>query len=119
MPPKKIDRLDHPRDPFEARKNDALGVTDNEFEDSSSDESAAEVCPVCGAFGGAHELGCPHEDGSTAQNESTEFDKFMQSTLLKEQRERKIDETVVSPQRKIIRGYQERPLGRTRFGGRR
>lgn len=61
-------------------------------------------CPVC------------NDRGPT--KESFSFDKFMTGTLLKEGREKKVDATEVSPQRRIARNYQERPLGRIRMGKR-
>lgn len=52
-------------------------------------------------------------------SEATNFDKFMDSTLLTEQKRKTQDEAQVSPQRRIARGYQEHPLGKVRVGGRR
>ena len=74
--------------------------------------------------------GCPNanpEDADTRdpdrawdtryEGASTEFDKFMDATLLKETRQATHDVKVVSPQRLLARNYQEHPLGKIRIGG--
>ena len=88
-------------------------------------------CPQCGALPG-EECDCVVEDepfvdgyldGEPVEpgnerldfHESFGFDKFMDSTLIKESRARKVDATETSPQRKIAGRYQDRPANRTRF----
>lgn len=50
-----------------------------------------------------------------AFHESFGFDKFMDSTLIKESRACKHDEPTTSPMRVLAARRQERPMGRTRF----
>lgn len=62
----------------------------------------------------------PHVVGAgMPQHENTEFDKFMDSTLLKEGKKLTQDASTVSPQRRLARNYQEHPLGRVKMGAKR
>jgi hypothetical protein len=93
-----------------------------------------EPCPECGAPPGMpHDPGCPvaEEMGPDPDRaydarvdrepryEANGFDKFMDSTLIMEQKKKTVDADTVSPQRRLARNYQEHPLGKIRMGGRR
>jgi hypothetical protein len=55
-----------------------------------------------------------------AQNEGTEFDKFMDRIVITERRTKKVDVLEENnPQRQRAMKYQDRPLNKTRFGGKR
>jgi hypothetical protein len=112
--------------------------------DSGSDEEPRN-CEVCGAPGGEPcDPGCPNapyedpleldpdrawdERGDRADDEahfgredrqfdeSTDFDKFMDRTLLDEGKRKMVDKPEDNPQRRRALGHQNRPLDRTRIG---
>ena len=76
------------------------------------DEEVRGACPEC--HGSGCEMCVPE-----VQSESTDFDKFMHVTLLKESCLHTQNAKIVSPQRQMARNYQENPLGRIRMGAKR
>lgn len=75
-------------------------------EDEEDDEDKAGEDPTA--------LGS-HRDITTSAHESFEFDKFMDSTLIKEQVAKKVDETQDTPQRVYNKKYRELASNRTRY----
>lgn len=54
-----------------------------------------------------------------AEGKMNDFDKFMDVTLISEARTHGTTDNAASPQRRLARSYQENPLGRIKFGGKR
>ena len=81
-------------------------------------------CPVCHAPDG---VACDCRDAARTDLEydrrmegSRDFNKFMDRILVEEKRpEGKVTVLNDSPQRQLAARYQERPMGRTRMGGKR
>ena len=82
-------------------------------------------CPECAApLGAPHDPGCPMDDSAEPDpdrfregvQEGAGFDKFMDRIVLQERRTQKVDGKENNPARMIAGNYQERPLGRTRYG---
>lgn len=71
--------------------------------DANMSSASESECPVCNGTG---EKSCT--------NESNNFDKFMDSILIKETRIPPVGPE--SPNRERARRHQERPLGRIRYG---
>lgn len=97
------------------------------------DENHGDHCPDCGAPAGAdHKIGCNNDDDKSAEpdveepvnvdsltkhNESINFDKYMDKILVQEGRVRTPVKQIDSPQRVRAAKHQDRPLNKTRFGG--
>jgi hypothetical protein len=87
-----------------------------------------DVCPECGAPAGfTHDVGCPnavasspdpdrYREGVEPVQENAGFDKFMDRIVLQERGARTVSGKENNPARLIAGKYQERPLGRTRYG---
>jgi len=82
-------------------------------------------CPECGAPSEMEcDPNCPNaqpmgpDPDRYRESVSHDFDKFMDTTLLKESRARTEDAKMLTPQRTLARRRQENPLGKIRFGGR-
>jgi len=82
-------------------------------------------CPECGAPPGMEcDPECPHAEpmgpdpDRYRESVSHDFDKFMDTTLLKEERARTVDAKLLTPQRTLARRRQENPLGKIKVGGR-
>jgi DNA-directed RNA polymerase subunit RPC12/RpoP len=79
-----------------------------------------DLCWFCGGSGEVHkdvDTKVGDYEPRYDPNESINFDKFMDSTLIKEHRNKKMDSITVSPLRQRAAKHQERPLGRIRFKG--
>lgn len=75
------------------------------------------TCTACDGTGGVEVYDAGGNPLVAHTNESTDFDKFMDSTLIMEQKKKTVDASKTSPQRLLARGYQEHPLGKIRIGG--
>lgn len=77
--------------------------------------NSTKLCQDCGstcnADGSCEECSLVSEDIV----EASEFDKFMDSILIKEHKTKKVDATEDTPQRTLAKRYRELPQNRTRF----
>ena len=94
-----------------------------------------EPCPECGApVGQPHDPMCPFEDQGDPRDpdraydarvdrqvegkeEMVEFDKFMDRIVIDEKQRQRIDRPENNPQRQRAAKYQDRPMNKTRWGG--
>lgn len=114
--------------PVEQDCLDCMGTgqaIDDDMPEMSMEASDDASCPICGApHGEQHDPGCPEEDKHEpdpdrfreSAHENVGFDKFMNRIILQERRTQKVDGKENNPQRLIAGNYQERPLGRIRYG---
>jgi len=107
-----------------------FGAPAPEDEFSTQDGAPAEddsSCLECGApLGAKHDPGCPMDDDSPDPDryregvepvqENAGFDKFMDRIVMQEGRARTVSGKENNPARLIAGKYQERPLGRIRYG---
>jgi len=104
----------------------------DEYPEDDEEEAS---CEYCGApLGMPCEPGCPNEedprdpdraydarvDQFEGKEPMSEFDKFMDRTLIDEKQRQRVDAHENNPQRRIAAKYQDRPMNKTRFtrGGR-
>ena len=90
------------------------------------DDDPGGPCPECGAFPPAPcDPNCPNATVPSGPDpdrfregvqENAGFDKFMDRIVLQERRGTKVDGKENNPARLIAGKYQERPLGRIRYG---
>jgi hypothetical protein len=96
--------------------------SEDEYPEGGEEEAP---CEMCGApLGQPHEPGCPNEDDVGSDPDRyreakepavTEFDKFMDRTLIEERQRTRINAPENNPRRLQAARYQDRPNNKTRF----